>query len=366
MSEGRYEDALTCLTAAISKNPIRHAYFLKRAECLYELNDYQAALGDLGKTDDKAAGSLLAARCYARMGAVEPCITQLEMHLRSPYKEAESAILLDPAFAALENQHQWKELWRKEWYDDEERLLADASFLVKKKDYLDVLELLSQEHEAVATNDELLAVRAEAFFGLGNLNNCINDLSAAIARNGSIPGYYNRRAEAYDKQGKYPKAIEDYSRSLLLNEDQFTVYYARAQAYKAIHELDKAGEDMGFLVRYFPRNEKYLYETGRIFYMNKQYVDALKQFNSLLQLSADSAKYFQARGEIYLSTGIYRYAANDFSMALDLDPLNSECYLKKGLARYKLGDTKGACTDWEKASRYGSAEAGSLLTRYCK
>ena len=366
LSERRYEEAVACFTNGIAKNQARGEYFLKRAECRYQLGDYSGALSDLEHTGLKDNASLLAARCHARMGEVEKCISYLDKHLRSAYKQPESVILLDPAFAEMEDQQQWLELWRKEWYDDEEKLAAEANYLIGRKVFTDALELLSQNAEVVNSRHGLLATRAEVFFNLGNLNNCITDLSQAIEKNPDLPGYYIKRAEAYAIQGKQTKAIQDYTRSLQLNPDQFTVYHARAQSYKAINDFEKAGEDMEFLVRYFPDNEKFLYETGRIHYLNNSYLSALKHFNKLLEISADSASYFLARGETYLATRIYKYAVLDFSMALDLDPVNSECYLKKGLARFHLGDTEGACIDWDKARRYGSEEAESLLTRHCK
>lgn len=366
LSEGRYEEAVTCLTNAIAKNQDRDEYFLRRAECLYQLGDYSGALSDLEHTGNKDIGSLLTACCYARMGEVEQCISYMDRHLRSAYKQPESVILLDPAFTGMENQKQWKELWRREWYDDVEKLAAEANYLIGRKAYIDALELFSQNAEVVNSRHGLLALRAEVFFRLGNLNNCITDLSAAIEKNTGIPGYYIKRAEAYAIQGKQSKAIQDYTRALQLNPYQFTVHYARSQSYKALNDYEKAGEDMEFLVRYFPDNEKFLYETGRIHYLNNSYLSALKHFNKLLQLSADSAIYFQARGETYLATRIYKYAIMDFSMALDLDPVNNECYLKKGLARFHLGDTEGACIDWDKARRYGSEEAENLLIRHCK
>ena len=366
ISEGRYQEADANLTDAISKNQNRNEYYLKRAECRYELGDYSGALNDLKNIDNKDIGSLLAARCYARTGNTEQCLAYLEKHLRSVYKLPESVLLLDPAFTGLENLSQWRSLWRNEWYTDDERFLAEVTYLIRKKNYLDALEQLSQGAEAASPGHALLALRAEAFFGLGNLNNCITDLTAAIEKNGTIPSYFNRRAEAYNRQGKYLKAVQDYSRSLQLDPDQFDIYFARAKAYKAMDDLNSACDDMEFLVRYYPDSEKFLYDAGRMDYLNKSYINALKHLNSLLKISTDSAGYFQARGETYLATNIYRYAAMDFSMALDLDPYNSECYLKKGLARFHLGDTKGACSDWNKARQYGSAEAVSLLSRYCK
>jgi tetratricopeptide (TPR) repeat protein len=366
MSEGKYQEAIANFSGALTRDPGKNEYYLKRAECRYALQDYAGALTDLGNIDNQEIRSLLAARCHARTGNVAESLQYLEKHLRSPYKQPENILLLDPAFDGLENNSQWKALWRKEWYDDDERNIAEVNFLIRKEKYLDALELLNQDAEALSSRHELLALRAEAFLGLGNLNNCITDLTAAIGRNGSIPSYYNRRAEVYGRQGKYNKAVEDYTRSLQLDPDQLNVYYERAQAYRAMNEPGKAAVDMEFLVRYFPDNEKYLYETGRDHQLNKNYLGALKRYNSLLQISKDSASYFQARGETYLATRIYRYAEKDFSMALDLDPYNSACYLNKGLARFYQGDTQGACTDWSKAYQYGSDEAANLLVKHCK
>jgi regulator of sirC expression with transglutaminase-like and TPR domain len=53
----------------------------------------------------------------------------------------------------------------------------------------------------------------------------------------------------------------------------------------------------------------------------------------------------------------------DFSMALDLDPLNPDTWYHKGLCRQKLQDISGARSDFETAARYGSQEAIEMLER---
>jgi len=53
-------------------------------------------------------------------------------------------------------------------------------------------------------------------------------------------------------------------------------------------------------------------------------------------------------------------------MYLDIDPRSGNVYAKKGMARFNLGDKKGACSDWEKAKRYGSYDSVEYLEKYCK
>jgi hypothetical protein len=53
-------------------------------------------------------------------------------------------------------------------------------------------------------------------------------------------------------------------------------------------------------------------------------------------------------------------------MSLDINPYNGDVYAKKGFARYKQGNQKGACSDWEKAIRYGSFQAVKYKEQYCR
>ncbi len=79
-----------------------------------------------------------------------------------------------------------------------------------------------------------------------------------------------------------------------------------------------------------------------------------------------SKQAFELRGDIYMATNTYEFAVRDYSMFLDIEPYNGSIYTKKGLARLNLGNKKGACSDWEKAKRYGSYDAVRYLEKYCE
>jgi len=79
-----------------------------------------------------------------------------------------------------------------------------------------------------------------------------------------------------------------------------------------------------------------------------------------------SKEAFELRGDIYMNTKTYEFAIRDYSMFLDIEPYNATIYNKKGMARYNLGDREGACSDWDKAKRYGSYDAVKNLEKYCK
>ena len=58
---------------------------------------------------------------------------------------------------------------------------------------------------------------------------------------------------------------------------------------------------------------------------------------------------------------------SDYSKAIGINPkyTYADYYTKRGHTKYKLGDSKGACQDWEKASELGDKESVELLKEHC-
>ena len=98
----------------------------------------------------------------------------------------------------------------------------------------------------------------------------------------------------------------------------------------------------------------------------ERYIKALEYFNKNLEINTSKPEYFIARANTYLRTSTYKYAANDYSMALDLDPTNEQVYFNRGIARLKMGKIKDACYDWKQALKYGHPEAQEYLSKYCQ
>ena len=67
----------------------------------------------------------------------------------------------------------------------------------------------------------------------------------------------------------------------------------------------------------------------------------------------------------YLLSKSWDYAAQDYSMSLDLAPGNPDTWLKKGIALVNSGKTEDACHDFRQALSLGSKRATEYISRYC-
>ncbi|NJN32667.1 MAG: hypothetical protein HC824_21335 [Synechococcales cyanobacterium RM1_1_8] len=95
------------------------------------------------------------------------------------------------------------------------------------------------------------------------------------------------------------------------------------------------------------------------------YLNAIAGLNDLIESDQTNEEYFLLRGKLNLKTQKLQDADEDFGMALDLNPSDSEANFGKGLAKYKLEDNSAACYYWQKAANEGSREALEYLNKYC-
>ena len=62
----------------------------------------------------------------------------------------------------------------------------------------------------------------------------------------------------------------------------------------------------------------------------------------------------------------YKAAITDYTIAITLDPNDSETYIVRGDTQQNLGQTNNACLDWIKAEELGNKEASERIKKYCK
>lgn len=71
-------------------------------------------------------------------------------------------------------------------------------------------------------------------------------------------------------------------------------------------------------------------------------------------------------GVEYYNLNAYKKAIVRFNMTINYDKKNIDAYKYRGLAKYKLGDKKGACDDWNKSISYGDIVSKNFIDKYCK
>jgi tetratricopeptide (TPR) repeat protein len=368
MEKGNYNDAIRIFDSGLSSYKASADLLLNLGQCYYNIGDYTSAIHYLllANTKKKNISSLWLAKSYALIGKNDSAIISLNAHLLSPYKFSESTIKLDPDFQDLENTKSWKELWMKEWYDEFENLLAEISYLTRKNEYIETLDLIDQNITKYSNRHQIYAARGKVFLDLKNFNSAVTAYTRAIEINGTQADYYINRAQAYSNLKKYDLAVSDLIKALSLEPDNFPLYLERSRFYNHLSRYDLATNDVSYYLSFFPEDIEAMYVYGQIYYNEGSYIKALEWFNKCLSIDQSKSDFFNARGNAYLKTHTYKFALQDFGMALDLDPKNPETYFNKGLTRFYMNDTRGACSDWQRAARLGSTEAIEMLNSNCQ
>ena len=367
LQKGNYSESIDFLTSAIKLEPDNALPYLRRGEAYYQLNLLDNALNDFheGNMLDKNKASFWLAKTYARLGNEEKSLFYLREHLNSEYHLKERIIKKDSAFDKLQYADGWYVLWQENWYTPEEEIEDEVDYMLHKEQYLDALTLLNDKISESENSNILYACRAKVYARLENYKGAVADWDNAIALERNIRDYYTERGKAYFKLGKFEYAAEDFTRVLRMDPADFPLYVERANAFAQSKKYDLAIKDAETYLGYFGNSQEAISLCGDLYYLNENYIEALKFYNRNLALDKTKHEYYKARGRTYLKTGTYRYAINDLSMALDLFPNDGETYLLKGIARFESGDAEGACSDWNKARKLGEMKAVEYLLKYC-
>ena len=365
--KGNLDDAILSLTDAIDHNNSDERYYLNRADAYLKQGKFTQALKDYEEANSilPGCGNLGIARTYAATGDMEKAFQYLTSHLRSNFRLPELVLTKDPALDPLKQTDEWLALWQQEWYDDFDKAKAEVEYLLRKKTPETTLEYLNPLMPAFQNKAEYFALRAGVYMLEENYAAAVADYSMALSLDKNDPGCYLNRGIAFLRSEKFRNAVEDLSRGLRLEPASFAFYLERARAYAGLSDYKSAIGDAEFYLRYFSEDQQAISLCGELNYQDEDYINALKYFNRNLKSDPNNADYYKARGKTYLKTKTYTYAINDLSMALDLKPDDGETYLYLGLAQYETGDKEGACSNLQKAQRFGNTLALKYSIEYC-
>ena len=366
--KGLRDSSLLYFKESLEINPDNLDSHFYIGKIYFELNNISEAIKQFQIVEKKqiARSSLMLSKAYARIEDTEKSIEYLDIHLKSRYKLPESTILLDADLQNIENEKLWIEFWKNNnSYSAFDKTLAEANYMIKSKEPIEAINILSEGIKKGYRKSPLLAKRAEIYFMLDNMELAEEDVNKAISGDKRNSNLYELRARISMEQDKFKSALEDFNLSLKYSPEKFNIYPLRARAAQKSGFMDIAIKDMNFYLSYFPKDDNAWYNFGEIYKMEGLYFDALKCFNTCLGINSTKTEYFAARGETYFHTRTYKYAGNDLSMALDLDPYNAKAYFFKGHTSLKLGDKDHACFCYEKAFEYGMKEAYNEMMKNC-
>ena len=361
-----YTNAIDSLNNLISKNQ-NPEFYLAKAEVLFKLGNFNKALEECQRIDKikPSYSSKLKLKIYLSINDQENAQIALVENLKSKYKVSLYDLLNSANFDGVYNFELDEFILSRNFYSQTEKQIYQVERLIQDKKYTQALFIVN---EILSRNNNIAKafyLQSKILYINGDTQGSIRSINSALDLKKSNPEYLKQRVTLNKELKKYDEALQDINKLIRVDPYEVDHFIIKADMLFKTEQFDEAIYLTNTILKILPKNPDVLYLSSKSYYKNKDYFEALKAINKSLQIKSSKDSY-ELRGDIYSVTNTYEYAKRDYSMYLDIEAYNGDIYAKRGYARLKLGDKKGACSDWEKGKRYGSYDAVRYLEKYCK
>jgi len=363
---GRTGESVRILSEAIDKQK-DSKLFLERAETYLSEGKPSEAIADYNSANlmTRQSGEYGLAKAYALKGDAATSLYHLEMSMKSPYKKSEKEIMLDQAFRKIENRAEWRQFWKEEWYTVPEKSISEIEYYTSLRKIEDASAILAElkrdypDEEAVKYGGSLINAMA------GRYAEALKTLSDLLTSSPDNEKYLRLLARAQSGASNAAGASMTYSKMLSLDIPDADLLMQRAECYRKTGETDKAISDVKKYLALYPENRAALSMAGKLNVLSGDNIEALRYFSENLRIHPNDPGCYVDRANSYFSSKSWDWAIKDYSMALDLEPGDSEVWLNKGIALLNSGKKDDACHDFREAFNLGNKRATEYLSRHC-
>jgi len=206
--------------------------------------------------------------------------------------------------------------------------------------------------------------RGLAYSGKGDHARAMADLDKAIELDPGMAHAYYNRGNVFSSKHDYDHAIADFDKAISINPIYADAYKNRGVAYEKAGNIDRAMADFDKAVELQPNNPVFL--NSRCWARGVEGRDlqkALDDCNAALKIAPGSAYVLNSRGMVQIKAGKYEQAIEDFSTAIHEDAKDADSLYARGVARVKVGDTRGGGVDIAAATAI-NPEIANIWARY--
>jgi tetratricopeptide (TPR) repeat protein len=250
--------------------------------------------------------------------------------------------------------------------DFKEYILAMLSAADPNVDYD---KSIAEQRERIAAMDKPGMVPYGGLFmyywAREDMDGAVAEMNEAVARSPRDSALYVMRAyagfvKAVMELGEKPREqltplfrdksgaiIADCSRAISLDGNLAGAYQIRGLARK-LADLPGAGEDLGEAIRLKPGEEKHWYARGWVFFDNKNYSAARKDFIQALNIDKDYQEALYGLARSCAALRDHRRAVNFYTRAISIKTDDIEALHYRGESLRALGETKLAEDDFAK------------------
>lgn len=340
---------------------------LERSEVFISKGDYQSAITDLNSANSikRGSGDFGLSRIYALKREAATSMYHLASCLRSPFRKSEREIMLDPAFAPIENSPEWRSFWKEAKFSTYEKSIAEMEYYFsagKKEEAESVSSMLGREYPG--TEGSQYAGALVSLTGL-KYSDAVRQLSTLVASHPGNEKYLRLLAGAQEASGNAAGASVTWSALIDSGVADARLFVSRAGCYLKTGETDRARADIRRFLELYPGDSEAVRLAGKVESAAGDNLAAIALYTNNLKLHPDDPQCFTERGDAYFIAKSWALAADDYSMALDLSPGNSNAWLNKGISLLNTGNRDDACNDFRMALKLGNRRAAEYISANC-
>ncbi len=366
IENGKYGLAIQICNEALASGS-DYRYLLLRAEAFLGSGEVKNALSDFAGANQIVpfSGDYGMATCYSVTGNSDLAVACLERHLQSPFKKSERDILLDPAFNNIETSDPWKRLWKKNWYTQLEKGLSEVEYLVENGRLSEAREVEERLRSVYSDKPGLYYIQGIVRMAEGNEKDAIFFFKRSIDEGFNSIDLWSDYIDCLMTSGNFSSAAVTAIDAISSFPEEPSLLIRRAEALRLMGDRSKAVETIDYFLDIFPDDEEAIKLAGQVSYEIKAYPESLRYFSRNIANHPGNPECFNERARVYYATGSWEFAVSDYSMSLDLDPVNGEIWYLKGLTLLKMGRNREGCRDLKMALKYGFKKASAEISRNC-
>ncbi len=207
-------------------------------------------------------------------------------------------------------------------------------------------KVLNENPESV----EALSEKADLQVTTKDWPAAVKSYEALHAKKAPTPESSVALAEAYKMTGQNEKAEKAYSKAIDLNTNKSALYYELALIQVKLGKRAPAKDTLQKLVYDSPKNTKALMMLGDLRYDDKEYKQALDNYDHATQADPQNADAFEKKGNAQLKLSQDEMAAASFQKAIALNNQKDHAYWELGNFEMKKNNLPQALNHYQKAT----------------
>ena len=179
--------------------------------------------------------------------------------------------------------------------------------------------------------------------------------------------------EAYEllSQGKYNEAIIGFNNAIKIDSNFYMAYQNRAYTYSVLENDSFAIKDYIHAIKLNPDIADMYYSLANIYQKQNLTEQAYNNYTLAINTAVKNNDkshlyiYYFNRGNNLLESERYKESIADFDSTEKANSNYNDLFLNRGISKYKIKDTEGACLDWFIAKKADLPNAKKYFEKNC-